>query len=482
MTRLLVIGTLAAELGQAARIAAARGARVTQAEGAASGLARLRAEGADLVFCDLAHDIAWLIGCLAEERIACPVIACGRNADAAAAVAAIRAGAKEFLPLPPEPDLIAAMLAAAAGEAEAPVHRDPAMAALLARAEQLARAEASVLITGESGTGKEVLARHIHAASRRARGPFVALNCAALPETLLESELFGHEKGAFSGAVAARKGKFEQAEGGTLLLDEIGEMDPRLQAKLLRVIQEREVDRLGGAQPVKVDVRLLAATNRDLAAEVRAGRFREDLWFRLNVVALRIPPLRERPGDIVPLAEHFARRFTAANGLPAMALAPSALAALAAHPWPGNVRELENTLHRAVLLATGPVIDAAAIELTPMAAASAAAEPIAAMAAPPAPPPGAESALGVAPLVGRRVDEVERALILETLTHCLGNRTRAAEILGISIRTLRNKLHEYRASGVPVPVAPGQQPGMPPESPPHATAAAIARYAAATAR
>ncbi len=457
MTRVLIIGALDGELGQAARIAQTRGARLTQADGVTAGLARLRAEGADLVLCDLVHDVAWLLEQLKAERIACPVIACGRNADAAAAVRAIQAGAKEFLPLPPDAELIVAMLQAVAGEPDAPVHRDPAMAALLDRAAQIARAEASVLITGESGTGKEVLARHIHRQSRRARGPFVALNCAALPESLLESELFGHEKGAFSGAVAARKGKFEQADGGTLLLDEIGEMDPRLQAKLLRALQEKEIDRLGGTQPVKVDVRILAATNRDLAAEVRAGRFREDLFFRLNVVALRIPPLRERPGDILALAEHFVARFADANGLPRRELAPEVLPPLLSHPWPGNVRELENTMHRAVLLAQGPVIGTDAIELTPLRLDRA---PEAPSSATPAPAPAA--ARPVSALVGRRVDEVERDLILETLTHCLGNRTRAAEILGISIRTLRNKLHEYRAQGVPVPVLPGQPMTMPP--------------------
>jgi DNA-binding NtrC family response regulator len=318
----------------------------------------------------------------------------------------------------------------------------------------LARAEASVLIAGESGTGKEVLARHIHAASRRARGPFVALNCAALPEALLESELFGHEKGAFSGAVAARRGKFEQAEGGTLLLDEIGEMDPRLQAKILRAIQEREIDRLGGSAPVKVDVRILAATHRDLAAEVAAGRFREDLYFRLAVVRLRIPALRERRGDILPLARHFAQRYARANGLPERALLPSAEALLLAHPWPGNVRELENTLHRAVLLAEGHAIGPEAIALLePAPPPPGAAAPAATPAAASAPPP-------VSALVGRRVEEVERDLILETLSHCLGNRTRAAEMLGISIRTLRNKLHEYRAAGVAVPPVPGQPPAM----------------------
>ncbi len=448
MTRVLIIGALEGELGQAARIAQARGAKLVQADGVASGIARLRLDGADLVLSDLAHDVAWLVEQLAAERIACPVFACGRNADAAAAVRAIRAGAREFLPLPPDADLIAAMLQAVAGEADAPVHQDPAMAALLARAAQLARSDASVLIAGESGTGKEVLARHIHRASRRARGPFVALNCAALPETLLESELFGYEKGAFSGAVASRKGKFEQADGGTLLLDEIGEMDPRLQAKLLRVIQEREVDRLGGTAPVKVDVRLLSATNRDLLREVSHGRFREDLYYWLNVVGLLVPPLRDRPADILALAAHFARRFGAANGLPARALVPAAEALLLAHPWPGNVRELENAMHRAVLLAHGPAIGPEAIEL-PMLRQERAAPVEAAAPAALAPRP-------VSALVGRRMEEVERDLILETLTHCLGNRTRAAEILGISIRTMRNKLHEYRAHGVVVPVVLGQ--------------------------
>jgi DNA-binding NtrC family response regulator len=457
MGRLLIIGSLEGELGAAARVAIARGAKLAHAEGAATGLARLRAEGADLALVDLRHDVAWLVQALAAERIACPVVACGRAEDAEAAVRAIEAGARDFLPLPPDADLIVAMLEAAGAEParEGPIARDPAMLALLARAGQLARAEASLLITGESGTGKEVLARHIHAASRRGRGPFVALNCAALPETLLESELFGHEKGAFSGAVAARKGKFEQAEGGTLLLDEIGEMDPRLQAKLLRVIQEKEVDRLGGAAPVKVDVRLLAATHRDLAAEVAKGRFREDLYFRLNVLALHIPPLRARPADILPLVEHFCARYARANGLPVRPLSPAARALLLAHPWPGNVRELENCAHRAVLLAEGAEIGPEAIELSAPRAPEMPA-PLAAQVA--AQAPAQAPAARVGGLVGRKVEEVERELILETLSHCLGNRTRAAEILGISIRTLRNKLGEYRAAGIAVPPAPGQMP------------------------
>lgn len=460
MARLLIIGSLEGELGAAARVAIARGARLGHAEGVAAGLARLRVEGADLALVDLRHDVAWLVQAMAAERIACPVVACGRAEDADAAVRAIECGARDFLPLPPDADLIIAMLeaAGAAPQAEGPVARDPAMLALMARAAQLARAEASVLLTGESGTGKEVMARHLHAISKRSRGPFVALNCAALPETLLESELFGHEKGAFSGAVAARKGKFEQAEGGTLLLDEIGEMDPRLQSKILRVIQEREVDRLGGGAPLKVNVRLIAATHRDLVEDVAAGRFREDLYFRLNVVALRIPPLRERPSDILPLAEHFCRRYAQVNGLPARALAPEARHRLLAHGWPGNVRELENAIHRAVLLAEGHEIGPEAIELARPRIPAPDPGPgpgTVAEASPPAAPNGR-----IAGLIGRRVEDVERELILETLSHCLGNRTRAAEILGISIRTLRNKLGEYRTAGIAVP-APAGQPATP---------------------
>jgi len=454
--RILIIGSLSAELGQAGRIAIARGAKLTQADDVASALALLRTgTGTDLVLCDVRLDVTTLIRAMAAERIATPVIACGVGNDADLAVAAIRAGAREYLPLPPDADLIAAILEAVGADGHALIHRDPVMRQTIRRAEQVAASEASVLIAGESGTGKEVLARHIHRKSRRATGPFVALNCAAIPDNLLESELFGHEKGAFSGAVARRIGKFEAAHGGTLLLDEISEMDIRLQAKLLRAIQEREVDRLGGSEPVKVNVRLIATTNRDLLSEVRKGTFREDLYFRLNVVAMTVPALRDRPGDIAPLAEYFARKYAEVNGLPHRPITPAAMAMLEAHSWRGNVRELENTLHRAVLLASGEAIDVEAIELgggaapdetsqrlVPAAAAAAARQRETAA-------PGGSGAVGS--LVGRTVADVERDLILETLTHCLGNRTHAATILGISIRTLRNKLRDYAAAGVKVP-------------------------------
>ena len=436
--KVLIIGSLAGDLGQAARIAIARGAKLRQADDAEQALQHLRADARlDLVLCDLAHDVGAVVRALAAERMAVPVVACGTNAEPEAAVRAIQAGAREFLPLPPDPDLIAAILEAASGESHTMIVHDPIMAAAVRRAEQVAKSEASVLISGESGTGKEVLARHIHRRSRRAAGPFVALNCAAIPENLLESELFGHEKGAFSGAVARRVGKFEAAEGGTLLLDEISEMDVRLQAKLLRALQEREIDRLGGDAPVKVNVRILATTNRDLFAEARHGRFREDLYFRLNVVSLLVPPLRDRPGDIAMLSEHFARKYADVNGLRYRPVSRSALLRLTSHPWRGNVRELENTLHRAVLLADGEEIGIEAIELGPPATRDTNTT-------------GAQPG-GIAGLVGRRVDEVERDLIIETVSHTLGNRTHAAIILGISIRALRNKLKDYTAQGLPVP-------------------------------
>lgn len=437
--RVLIIGSLAGPLGVAARIAVGRGARLDQSDTVQQGLARLRLESRiDVVLCDLSHDLAGLIQALASERIATPVVACGVDVTPDQAADAIRAGAREFLPLPPDADLIAAILEAVSGDPHTLVARDPAMLETLRRAEQVAGSDASILITGESGTGKEVIARHVHRRSRRAAGPFVALNCAAIPDNLLESELFGHEKGAFSGAVARRIGRFEAAEGGTLLLDEISEMDIRLQAKLLRAVQEREIDRLGGTASVRVNVRILATSNRDLLAEVGRGTFREDLYFRLNVIALHVPPLRERPADVAALSEHFARHYSELNGLPMRRLSPAARARLQARSWRGNVRELENALHRAVLLASGDLIELDTIDTDivtpPSMQARASGDP--------------RAAVG---LVGRRVDEVEQDLIIQTLHHTLGNRTHAATILGISIRALRNKLRDYAAQGTNVP-------------------------------
>jgi DNA-binding NtrC family response regulator len=318
-------------------------------------------------------------------------------------------------------------------------------------ADQIAPSEASILITGESGTGKEILARHVHRRSARSEKPFISVNCAAIPENLLESELFGHEKGAFTGAIARRVGKFEEADGGTLLLDEISEMDARLQAKLLRAIQEREIDRVGGGKPVKVDIRIIATSNRDLLDAAKRGTFREDLLYRLNVVNLRLPPLRERPKDILALARHFARKYAEANGVPFRAISGETERLLLSHAWRGNVRELENTIHRAVLLSQGTEITPEAIRLPD----GARLEPGAVRAGDPVSVATEAAAATTRALVGRTVSDVERDLILDTLDHCLGNRTHAANILGISIRTLRNKLREYSQAGIRV-TQPGE--------------------------
>jgi two-component system, response regulator FlrC len=444
--RLLIVGSLGGQLTTATKIAMDRGASVTHASGNEQALAVLRSgRGADLIMIDVALDIRDLVTRLDAERIHVPIVACGVSNDARAAVRAIHAGAKEYIPLPPDPDLIAAVLAAVTDDTREMIYRDEAMARVVKLAQQIAGSDASVLITGESGTGKEVLARFVHARSQRAKKPFISVNCAAIPENLLESELFGHEKGAFTGALARRIGKFEEANGGTLLLDEISEMDVRLQSKLLRAIQERVIDRVGGSRPVPVDIRIIATSNRNLAQAVRENAFREDLLFRLNVVNLKIPPLRERPGDIAELTQHFIQKYSAANGVSPRTLSADAKRALVTNPWRGNVRELENTVHRAVLLATGPEIDADAI-LSPDGSRLDSGHGLGAVAH------AAMAAEQVTRnLVGRTVAEVERDLILETLKHCLGNRTHAANILGISIRTLRNKLNEYAGDGTEIP-------------------------------
>jgi DNA-binding NtrC family response regulator len=451
--RLLIVGTLHGQLTTATKIAMDKGATVTHAADIAQALAVLRSgRGADLLMVDVAIDIRALVAGLEAEHIHAPIVACGTVTDARAAVAAIHAGAKEYIPLPPDAELIAAVLAAVADDRRELIYRDDTMARVVKLAQQIAGSDASVLITGESGTGKEVLARYVHSRSSRARKPFICVNCAAIPEMLLESELFGHEKGAFTGAIARRVGKFEEANGGTLLLDEISEMDVRLQAKLLRAIQERMIDRVGGTRPVPIDIRIIATSNRNLAEAVRENIFREDLLFRLNVVNLKIPPLRERPADVVELSDYFVKKYAALNGTPVRPVSQEARRTLAVNYWPGNVRELENTMHRAVLMASGTEIGPEAI-LAPDGVRLDQQRGV---------PGVAHAALAAEQasraLVGRTVAEVERDLILETLKHCLGNRTHAANVLGISIRTLRNKLNEYAADGMPVPPPGGGEP------------------------
>lgn len=362
------------------------------------------------------------------------------------AVEAMKHGASEYLLKPFSMDLLERVIAnlkegreteggvaPSLGTADnrAILTQDPGMARLLSTLEGVAASQATVLINGESGTGKELLARFIHSRSPRAHRPFIAVNCAALPDGLLESELFGHERGAFTGALIRKIGKFEMAHTGTLLLDEIGEMTMGLQAKLLRVLQEREVDRVGGRDPVPVNIRVIATTNRTLYREVEQNRFREDLYYRLNVFPITLPPLRERLADIPMLARHFAAAAASRNGLPQPVLSEAALAHLQRLPWKGNIRELENVMERAVLLAGHGVIlpEHCPVEIRDAAA----------------------------PLVVQQPGngslwEMERDLIFKTLMRVKDNRTHAAKELGISIRTLRNKLREYRTDGKPLSV------------------------------
>ena len=302
----------------------------------------------------------------------------------------------------------------------------PRMEATLALARRVACSDATVLVQGETGTGKELVGRFIHDMSPRASRPFVAVNCCALPETLVEAELFGHERGAFTGAVGRRAGRFEVATGGTLVLDEVTEIPLPVQAKLLRALQEREVHRIGSSYPIKVDVRVIAISNRDLRQEVQAGRFRQDLFYRLNVVNLTLPPLRERPADIALLSRHFLQKYAEANRSAAETFTPAAMAQLLAHSWPGNVRELENVVHGAVILSAGPEIGPEDIII-----------------------PDEMPLLSAGAAPGRTVMEVEKDLILSTLKRLGGNRTHTAKALGVSVRTIRNRLREYKlTSGV----------------------------------
>jgi two-component system response regulator FlrC len=418
-------------------------------------LARLSQAGLNLIVAVSAGSgtsAGELLQAVGRMRAPVPVIVVSTHGTVADAVATVRNGASDYLSMPVAPEHLVAAARHALALAEtavlgrqAPQHRvgqkafithDPRLLEVLQMARQVACSTATVLIQGESGTGKELLAAYIHRHGLHPEAPYVAVNCAALPETLAESELFGHEKGAFTGAVMRKIGKFELAKKGTLVLDEIGEMTPLLQAKLLRVLQEREIDRVGGSMPVPIEARVVAITNRDLSQAVAAGSFREDLYYRLNVVSLVIPPLRDRPGDVPLLADHFLAHFSADAGKKVNRFSEQALHLLSRHPWKGNVRELANRVERAVLLADTELVQARHLGLEP----------------------ASEGRLNTrAPVAfrcGTTVWEMERQLIMGTLSEVDHNRTRAAELLGISIRTLRNKLREYRIKAAPAAVAP----------------------------
>jgi DNA-binding NtrC family response regulator len=417
------------------------------------GLAHLRQPGADLVISDVR--MPGMSGLELLKRFSqIPFILISGFATVPEAVDAMKLGAFDFIVKPfSHRELISLVEAALARKTlDGPadhgasnfVTENPRMNALLDFARQVAKSHASILIQGESGTGKELLARYIHAHSRRHGGPFVAVNCAALPEGLLESELFGYERGAFTGAFTGKAGKFELAHNGTLLLDEISEMPLSLQAKLLRVLQEREVDRLGAKRPLPVDIRVISTTNRELREMVRAGSFREDLFYRLNVVPARLFPLRERLDDIAPLAAAFFSK----HGYAGWSLTPAALVQLRHHSWRGNVRELFNVLERAAIMAECGAILPEHLLLEDDLPWGNGFDPARAAAALVSDAPQFQGARHMAPGKNVRsqlsVREMEEQLIFQTLTQANNNRTQAAKMLGISVRTLRNKLKVYR--------------------------------------
>jgi two-component system response regulator FlrC len=360
------------------------------------------------------------------------------------AVEAMKLGAVDYLVKPFEGEVLVSKvvshLPAEPVSDTAPIAEDPLSRDMLALAARVGGSEATVLIGGESGTGKEVYARYLHARSARSRGPFVAINCAAIPENMLEAVLFGYEKGAFTGAYKSAPGKFEQANGGTLLLDEISEMPLALQAKLLRVLQEREVERLGSQRMIPLDVRVLATSNRDVGEEVAAGRFREDLYYRLNVFPFHLPPLRERRGDILPLAEQLVRSHGEGGGVPR--LTEAARGVLLEYDWPGNVRELANVIQRALILRTGDRIDAGELHFQ---SAAGPRSPLPPVTEPETPSHGAADGT-----LGGDMKEKERELIVDAIKRGHGSKKEAAGLLGISPRTLRYKLQKLREAGMPV--------------------------------
>ncbi|MFJ5238817.1 sigma-54-dependent transcriptional regulator [Pseudomonas neuropathica] len=393
-----------------------------------------------------------LLSLLRARQPQLPVLLMTAHGAVERAVDAMRQGAADYLVKPFEPkallDLVArhALGSIGTSDGDGPVAVEPASAQLLELAARVARSDSTVLISGESGTGKEVLARYIHQQSHRASQPFIAINCAAIPDNMLEATLFGHEKGSFTGAIAAQAGKFEQADGGTLLLDEISEMPLGLQAKLLRVLQEREVERVGARKPIALDIRVVATTNRDLAGEVAAGRFREDLFYRLSVFPLAWRPLRERTADILPLAERLLAKHVNKMKHAAAKLSPDAQACLTAYPWPGNVRELDNAIQRALILQQGGLIQPQDFCLS---------GPVTYTAMPAAAPVSAllrevEIEADSAGALGDDLRRREFQMIIDTLRAERGRRKEAAEKLGISPRTLRYKLAQMRDAGMDV--------------------------------
>ena len=445
--KILVVDDEAAARTPLAELLRQEGYEVETAADGFKALGRMTEFEADLVLTDLnmpGMDGVELLRKVKETHPELPVVLMTAFGGVETAVSAMREGASDYLTKPVNTDELLIVIERAiermklrreTSELRSRLHErysfynivgaSPEMQRVFKSVAQIAPSRATVLLTGESGTGKELVAAAIHQHSPRASGPFVKLHCAALAESLLESELFGHERGAFTGADRKREGRFEQADGGTLFLDEIGEISAGTQVKLLRVLQEREFERVGGTQTLRVDVRVVAATNRDLKEMVAAGKFREDLYYRLNVINLTLPSLRHRPSDVPALALHFLKRYAAENGKPVTSIADDALKQIANYSWPGNVRELENVIERAVVLADGESIE---VQHLPAELAVAARRS------------------GPPPIPGSTLDEIERFAILRTLESVGGSTGKAAELLGISVRKIQYKLQEYSAA------------------------------------
>ncbi|KLV05875.1 Fis family transcriptional regulator [Photobacterium aquae] len=435
-----------------------------EAESAEQALLLLKSNEVDIVVSDVQMAGLDGLGLLRSIKLSwpkLPVLLMTAYANIEDAVSAMKEGAIDYMAKPFAPEVLLNMVSRYApikAEMTQAVAADPKSLKLLALAEKVARTDANVMVLGPSGTGKEVMSRYIHDHSLRKDGPFVAINCAAIPDNMLEATLFGYEKGAFTGAVQACPGKFEQAQRGTILLDEISEMDLNLQAKLLRVLQEREVERLGGRKSVKLDLRIIGTSNRDLKQYVVDGLFREDLYYRLTVFPLTWPALAERPGDIVPLAEHLLQRHCCKQGMPVPVLAESARQKLLQYAWPGNVRELDNVIQRALILASNECVEAGDILLEGLdwldsiALQEKVAAGVSSFSLPAGEPEMAEQEGQGFDGLGNELREQEFSIILETIRACDGRRKDVAEKLGISPRTLRYKMAKMRDAGIKIPV------------------------------
>ncbi|MGF1699361.1 sigma-54 dependent transcriptional regulator [Photobacterium makurazakiensis] len=435
-----------------------------EAESAEQALLILKSESVDIVVSDVqmaGMDGLGLLRSIKQHWPKLPVLLMTAYANIEDAVSAMKEGAIDYMAKPFAPEVLLNMVSRYAPvktESGQAIAADAKSLKLLALAEKVAKTDASVMVLGPSGSGKEVMSRYIHTHSNRHDGPFVAINCAAIPDNMLEATLFGYEKGAFTGAVQACPGKFEQAQGGTILLDEISEMDLSLQAKLLRVLQEREVERLGSRKSIKLDVRVLATSNRDLKQYVTEGHFREDLYYRLNVFPLTWPALAERAGDIAPLATYLIERHCMKQGLPVPALEAGALSKLMQYSWPGNVRELDNVIQRALILCDSSQIRAEHILLEGLDWLDAGSlQSVVETTVTPHIAPVYETEKGTAQPtategLGNELREQEFSIILDTIRACEGRRKDVAEKLGISPRTLRYKLAKMRDAGIDIPV------------------------------